>query len=338
MSAIFTVDVIIPVFNAPALTRRCVDSVVSRLGRSIRYIYIQYDASEAETRDMLDQLPYECIRVFHALRNQGFGKSVNDAVERSDATYVLILNSDIVASEDFLPALCAAFLADPQLAVIIPAGNEYTKYHWEKYLRRPGGYVQTHRLRGYAFLIRRDVFVKMGGFDLAFGRGYYEDVDLGRRLDLQGWRLGVYPDARIEHKGGGSFGRGRSFRELARRNRELYFSRYPNAGRHILLISGNRLPPQLPPEFLHAVDNVFQEGGYMDWLAPQLPPLSCLQMRGDSFPLSALARLLIYNQHSRRCFRELWILPDAPHLLTAVLAFCARLRGVKVKVVSWQWN
>jgi GT2 family glycosyltransferase len=337
MSALPIIDAVIPVFNAPALTRRCVDSVVACLGRSLRYIYIQDDASEAETREMLDQLPYESVRVFHAPKNQGFGKSVNDAVARSDATYVLILNSDIVASEDFLPALCAAFSADPQLAVIIPAGNEYTKYKWEKYLCRPGGYVQTHRLRGYAFLARRNVFKEIGGFDPTFGRGYYEDVDLGRRLDLQGWRVGVYPEARIEHKGGGSFGRGRSFRELARRNRNLYFSRYPNAGRHILLISGICSPAQLPPEFLHAVDNVFQNGGYMDWLAPRLPwPLPCLQMRADPLPLFALARLFIYNQYSHRCFREIWILPDAPRLLGAVFAFCARARGVKI--VPWKWS
>ena len=54
---------------------------------------------------------------------------------------------------------------------------------WSKYLRRPGGYIETHRLQGHAFLIRRDVFEEVGGFDAAFGRGYYEDVDLGRRLD-----------------------------------------------------------------------------------------------------------------------------------------------------------
>jgi GT2 family glycosyltransferase len=337
MSAIPTVDAVIPVFNAPALTRRCVDSVVACLGRSLRYIYIQDDASGAETREMLDQLPYECVRVVHAPKNQGFGKSVNDAVERSDAAYVLILNSDIVATEDFLPALCAAFSADPQLAVIIPAGNEYTKYEWESYQRQPGGYVQTHRLRGYAFLARRDIFKEIGGFDSVFGRGYYEDVDLGRRLDLRGWRLGVYPDARIEHKGGGSFGRGSSFRELARRNRDLYFSRYPAADRNVLLLSGNCTLNQFPPELLSAVESVLRNGGYVDWLASQPPGLLLsLQMRTDFSAFTALVWLLINSRRSSKCFRELWILPDAPRLLAALFAFFARARGVKV--VPWKWS
>jgi GT2 family glycosyltransferase len=337
MSTIPTVDAVIPVFNAPALTRRCIDSVVACLGRSLRYIYIQDDASEAETRQMLDQLPYECVRVFHAQENQGFGKSVNDAVERSDAAYVLILNSDIVAREDFLPALIAALSADPQLAVIIPAGNEYTKYEWEKYRRLPGGYVQTHRLRGYAFLARRKVFKEIGGFDSAFGRGYYEDVDLGRRLDLRGWRLGVYPDACIEHKGGGSFGRGPSFRELARHNRDLYFSRYPDADRNVLLLSGGCSLNEFPPELLSAVESILRNGGYMDWLAPEVPGLLLsLQMRTDFSAFTALVWLLINNRRSSKCFRELWILPDAPRLLAALFAFFARAR--RVKVVRWKWT
>ena len=95
--------------------------------------------------------------------------------------------------------------ADPQLAVIIPAGNDYARDNLDRYVREPGGYIRTHRLRGHAFLIRRHVFQEIGGFDPAFGRGYYEDIDLGRRLDLRGWRLGVPPWPRIQHEGGRVF-------------------------------------------------------------------------------------------------------------------------------------
>lgn len=334
MSAIPPIDVVIPVYNAPELTRRCIDSVVYCLSPSIRDIHIQDDASDAETRQMLDQLPYDHIHVHHAAKNQGFGGSVNEAVARSDATYVLILNSDTVASEDFLPTLCQVFAADPQLAVIIPGGNEYARYDEAQYLHRPGGYIQTHRLRGYAFLIRRDVFEEIGGFDPAFGRGYYEDVDLGRRLDLRGWRLGVYTGAHIEHKGGGSFGRGRSFRELVRRNRNIYFLRYPNARRKVLLLSGNFPLTHFPSSLLYAVENVFQEGGYVDWLAPEPKgQLLSLQMRKRS-PGMALVELLFRSWRWDKRFCEVWILPNVPRPLAALFISCARVRGISV--LSWE--
>ena len=83
-----SVDVVIPVYNAPVLTRRCIDSVVSCLSQSIEHIYIQNDASNTETREMLDSLPYDITHTYHAIKNQGFGASVNDAVSRSSASYI----------------------------------------------------------------------------------------------------------------------------------------------------------------------------------------------------------------------------------------------------------
>lgn len=76
MSADKTIDVVIPVYNAPDLTRRCIDSIVAHLNQSIRHIIVQDDASDQETREMLDNLPYDCVDVYHAEKNQSFGLSV----------------------------------------------------------------------------------------------------------------------------------------------------------------------------------------------------------------------------------------------------------------------
>ncbi|HJT50805.1 MAG TPA: glycosyltransferase family 2 protein [Nitrosospira sp.] len=322
-----SIDVVIPVYNAPQLTRRCIDSVVACLGRSIEQIYIQDDASSAETREMLDHLPYKHIHVHHAPKNRGFGASVNEAIKRSSASCVLVLNSDVEVSEDFLPPLYTALAADSQLAVIIPAGNDYAKHDLDQYLRLPGGYILTHRLQGHAFLVRRDVFLEIGGFDPAFGRGYYEDTDLGRRLDLRGWRLGVHPDAHIYHKGGGSFGRGRAFRELARRNRNLYYSRYPNARRNVLLLSGDTIPAHFPSNLMDAVENVFHEGGYVHWLTPEPSArlLPCLQMR-HGFRLE----LMLRGWRADKRISEVWILPETPRVWCAMLSFWVRVHGLKV--------
>jgi GT2 family glycosyltransferase len=331
-----SIDVVIPVYNAPALTRHCIDSVVACLSESIKHIYVQDDASDVETRMMLDQLPYEHVYVHHAQKNQGFGASVNEAVGRSDASFVLILNSDTTASEDFLPTLCAAMAADPQLAVIIPAGNDYARDNLDRYVREPGGYIRTHRLRGHAFLIRRHVFQEIGGFDPAFGRGYYEDIDLGRRLDLRGWRLGVHPGARIQHEGGGSFGRGRSYKELVNRNRSLYFARHPNASLNILLLSANCPLTHFPSNLLDALDYVFREGGHVYWVTPEPARLLlCLQMHNYVMGLQAVIRLLLRSWREEKRISEIWVLPDASRLLRMLIMPWARVCGLKV--LSWEW-
>lgn len=329
-----SIDVVIPVYNSPKLTKCCVDSVVANLGQSIRRILIQDDASDIETREMLDNLPYECVEICHAEENQGFGISVNAAVSRSDAFYVLILNSDTEVSQDFLPLLCAAFEVDPKLAVLIPAGNSYEKYDFSRYLVRKGGYIQTHYLRGHAILVRRDAFQEVGGFDSAFGRGYYEDIDLGRRLDLRGWRYGVHPEAHIYHKGGASFGPNRVI--LARRNRAFYLLRYPKAQRNILLLSGSSSLISFPSDFLDAIDRVCHEGGSVHWFTPELPPqLICLQMYSHPLQMNSIIRVLLRGwKRADRRITEIWIMPGVPTLLRTLLIFWARTRGLKMRLLE----
>ena len=325
-----SIDVVIPVYNAPELTKRCIDSVIAYLGQSIKRVLIQDDASDIETREMLDSLPYKCIEVCHAEKNQGFGLSVNEAVNRSNAFYILILNSDTEVSQDVLPLLCSAFEDDPRLAVIIPAGNSYERYDFNRYLVRRGGYIQTYYLRGHAILVRRDAFQEVGGFDSAFGRGYYEDIDLGRRLDLHGWRFGVHPKAHIYHKGGGSFGYDRVI--LARRNRAFYLSRYPKAQRNVLLFSGSCSLRDFPTDFLDAIESVCHEGGSVHWFTPELSlQLICLQMYSHPLQLSSVIRVLLRGwRRADRRISEMWIMPGVPHLLLILLAIWVRLRGLKV--------
>lgn len=333
-----SIDVVIPVYNAPDLTRRCVESVVAYLGNSIRRILIQDDASADETRKMLDSLPYDCVDVYHAKRNQGFGISVNEAVNRSNAFYVLILNSDTEISHDFLPLLCASLTADAKLAAIIPAGNSYAKYNLDRYVLREGGYISTYYLRGHAILIRRDIFQEVGGFDPVFGRGYYEDIDLGRRLDLLGWRFGVHPGARIYHRVGGSFGRGRALQKQIKRNRTIYLSRYPKARQNILLFSGDCSLIDFPPSVLNAIENVFHEGGYVHWFTPAISPtLLCLQMYSQSLCLSAVISVVLrgWRRPDRR-ISGIWMMPGIPLLLRTLLTLWGRAFGLEIKVLSFK--
>lgn len=334
--AALSVDVVIPVFNAPELTKRCIDSVMTHLKQSIGTVYVQDDASSDETRAMLDDLRYPQVHIYHAPENQGFGKSVNDAVARSDADLVFVLNSDTEIDEDFLPVLCAAFVADPELAAISPGHKNFFRHELERYLRRPGGYVQTYRFKGHAFLIRRDIFMALGGFDLQFGRGYFEDLDLSRRLDQQGWRMGVHPDTHIDHQGGGSFGRGQFYRALMKRNRALYLARYPGVCRNVLMISANNpVMDDLPTELSSAIEFVFSQGGSIHWLTPlPLPQLFCLQMRNSRISILTIFKLMLRGGSRKdKRISEVWILPDTPGVWRILLALF--IRGRKLKMQTW---
>ena len=331
-----SIDVVIPVYNAPELTRRCIDSAVSCLSESIEHIYIQNDASNIETREMLDSLSYDIIHIYHAIKNQGFGASVNDAVSRSSASYILVLNSDTEINGNILPPLCEAMSVDSQLAVVIPASNDYVGEDFDRYLRQPGSYIRTYRLRGYAFLIRRSIFQEIGGFDPIFGRGYYEDIDLGRRIYERNWCIGVYPGSSIYHKGGGSFGRGSAYRKLKQRNRALYFARYPSAQRNVLLLSEVCSLSDFPQNLLNTIDDVYQRGGVLHWLSTETTIKSpCLHMRNRPANLWVVLELMIFYGWWRKDKRisDVWLLlPRNSSFLCKPLALLSKMRGIKMLV------
>lgn len=58
-------------------------------------------------------------------KNQGYGRSVNNAVARCEADLVLVLNSDTEIRENFLPKLCQALQEDDKLAVISPIHDAF---------------------------------------------------------------------------------------------------------------------------------------------------------------------------------------------------------------------
>ena len=59
---------------------------------------------------------------------------------------------------------------------------------------------------GAALAVRRDAFVRIGGFDERYVPAWYEDVDLCARLAAEGTIL-YLPEARVRHRGGASASR-----------------------------------------------------------------------------------------------------------------------------------
>lgn len=284
------VDVVIPVYNTPTLTRRCIDSVVRHLGQSIHKILIQDDASGSE------------------------------------------------ACANILPPLCSAFDADPKLAAITPTGNSYDTFDLSRYALQSGNYIRTHYLRGHALLMRRDVFLAMGGFDPIFGRGYYEDIDLGRRLELNGWRFGVHPETYIYHKTGGSFGNDRI--SLSQKSRAIYLSRYPKAQQNLLLLTGNSALTDLDEKLAATMNQIFHDGGYVHWLTPtpqSQPP--CLQMYNYNLGWYTATRVLLRGlKRVDRKVTEIWIKPDIPFLLRIFTTIWGKWQGIKVLLLKKAGN
>jgi N-acetylglucosaminyl-diphospho-decaprenol L-rhamnosyltransferase len=167
--------------------------------------------------------------------NLGYGAAANAGARLGAAPFIAICNSDVVVAPDAFAALAAAGGAMPTIGALGPRileydgslypsarplpnfwlgaghavfGRVWPTNPWTRRYRPvldpAGPGIDAGWLSGSCLVVRRDAFEKIGGFDEGFFM-FMEDVDLGRRLGLAGYRCRWVPAAAVTHLGGHSW-------------------------------------------------------------------------------------------------------------------------------------
>ena len=159
-------------------------------------------------------------------QNVGFAAGCNAGAAEAGTPFLLFLNPDAAPRPGSIAALVACCETSPRTAGAVPRilaedGRETVSvlgYPTRWWRGRPPvtsfsgqsarGDATRGTLRGQfavgaAFLVRREAFAEVGGFDPGFFL-FYEEVDLCRRLEQAGWTLERCPDAVVTHVGGAS--------------------------------------------------------------------------------------------------------------------------------------
>lgn len=258
------IDIVIPVFNAIDYVERCVESILRYAPESINKIHLLDDSSTEETFSRLEKLQRENVEVYRSRINVGFGKTVNKGVAITTTELVLVLNSDTEAIDNFIKPLLKA-MEDPNLLAATPVPKETKKF---KPYEQSKGYVKSYILSGYAFIIRRQVFMDLGGFDEDFGRGYYEDGALARSLcSLDGF-TGIVPSSILLHHGSKSFS-STEVRELKETNRAKFLAKFPASSKRILFYLKNVAYSSINEEIKCRCELVCREGGRVSLFSKQ---------------------------------------------------------------------
>lgn len=147
--------------------------------------------------------------------NLGFGTACNRGAAKADTSFVLFLNPDARLLPDTLPALLAEASLHPHAAAFgpcildadgtpeLPRARTLLDDGPAMMTEAPGAACDVDFLSGACLLVRRDVFLALGGFDEAIFL-YLEDDDLCLRLRGAGHTLKLVPGARVVHHQGTS--------------------------------------------------------------------------------------------------------------------------------------
>jgi hypothetical protein len=179
--------------------------------------------------------------------NLGFGGGNNKGIQAARGKYIALLNNDTEVDQNWLAELLRGIKLDFSLAmsssklvfadnpgIVDSAGDEISWFGQTfSYRYYPADHPDVIKPRrcfsacAGAALYRHDVLDELGLFDDLFGPGYYEDVDLGFRAQMQGYECLYVPTAIVRHKVSGTM----------KRNRDRYIYLNQRNVEYLLLIN-----------------------------------------------------------------------------------------------------
>jgi GT2 family glycosyltransferase len=219
------VSVIIPTWNSGKVLAQCLGSLSLQTMQDFEVIIVDNGSSDDGVTDLSTEWPSIAFHIKKLEKNIGFASACNLGAKLASGDWLALLNSDAFPDPDWLEKLLLAakrnpefsFFASRQLQAKAPhlldgAGDalHISGLAWRRYASLPTAQfgLETEEVFSpcaAAALYSRQAFLQVGGFDEDFF-SYHEDVDLGFRLRIQGFRCLYVPDAVVQHVGSATLG------------------------------------------------------------------------------------------------------------------------------------
>ncbi|HAN00282.1 MAG TPA: dTDP-Rha--alpha-D-GlcNAc-pyrophosphate polyprenol alpha-3-L-rhamnosyltransferase [Marinilabiliales bacterium] len=170
------------------------------------------------------------VKVIRFDQNYGFTGGYNKALSQIQATYYVLLNSDIEVTHRWIEPIVGYMDVHTDVAAAMPKLLSYNEKNKFEYAGAAGGFLdklgfpfcrgrllnvieedhgqyneisEVFWATGACMFVRSDLFHQLGGLDLDFF-AHMEEIDLCWRLKNRGFRIMYIPDSVVYHVGGGT--------------------------------------------------------------------------------------------------------------------------------------
>lgn len=216
------VTVIIPNYNGKHFLKPCLDSLKTQTLQDFHTVVVDNASSDGSLAFLSENFPE--TEVLALDQNYGFSAAVNAGICHAKTPYVILLNNDTTVDPHFVESLLEAIEQSPDIfsvsskmiqmyhpELIDSAGDLYTLVGWG-ICRGTGRPVSNYTKSDEIFtacagaaIYRKSVFRRIGYFDESHF-AYLEDIDIGYRARIYGFKNMFCPEALVYHVGSGTSG------------------------------------------------------------------------------------------------------------------------------------
>ena len=216
------VTIVIPNYNGKHFMEPCLASLREQTCQDYKVLVVDNASTDGSLEYMKEHYPE--IEVIALDKNYGFSKAVNVGIQHSTTPYVILLNNDTTVDPHYVEEMIKAIERSPRIfsvsskmiqmyhpELIDSAGDLYTLLGWGvcRGTGRPvSNYTEADEIFtacAGAAIYRRSAFSKIGYFDENHF-AYLEDIDVGYRAKIYGYKNTYCPTALVYHVGSGTSG------------------------------------------------------------------------------------------------------------------------------------
>lgn len=265
MVSIITVN-----YNVRKQLLASIDSIIKSKPKNSYEIIVVDNSRDKELKSELAK-NYNSIK-YISNENTGFGAGNNIGVEKALGDLLFFLNPDTIVYENTIDNLVDFYQKDKNIGIAAPLllGQNGTPYQqgsraltpfkalfvlsfinkifpnnpvsakyflndWDKMKLR-----EVDVAPGTAFLISKKLFSALDGFDNKFFL-FFEEFDFCRRLKKAGYKICIFPDAKILHLWGESTKQNKNIMKIFRASRFYYFRKHFGIAQAIMVETFLRL-------------------------------------------------------------------------------------------------
>jgi len=203
------VSIIIVNYNGKKLLEKCLKSLKAIDYNNYEIILVDNNSTDNSIEFVKNMYP--SIIIIKLDKNYGYAEPNNIGAKNAKGDLLLFLNNDTLVKSNFITEILKPIKKDPQIAICqslllksnsqVDSSGDFVDTLGRVYSSKDkaNDIKKILSARGASMMVRKECFWELGGFDKNFFASY-EDVDLGWRAWLWGYKVVLAPDSIVHHK------------------------------------------------------------------------------------------------------------------------------------------